>query len=73
MGLAEAVRKASEEIKTGLDDGSLIAKLASKCHKKTEKAQQHLEGQSLFRQKRQNSDRADKMGQLSGRIAVRFQ
>ena len=65
IGLAEALRKASEEIKTGLDDGSLITKLANKCREYLDKRQQkYLKGQSLFKQNHQNSDRSDQHGQL---------
>ena len=65
IGLAEAVRKASEEIRTGLDDESLITKLANKCQEYLDKTQQkYLQGKSLFKQKHHNSDRSDQNGQL---------
>jgi hypothetical protein len=66
IGLAEAVRKASEEIKTGLADESLITKLANKCQEYLDKKQQkYLQRQSLFKQKGQNRDRSDQNGQLT--------
>ena len=65
IGLAEAVRKASEEIRTGLDDESLITKLANKCKEYLHRRQQkYLKDQSLFKQKHQNSDRSEQNGQL---------